>query len=132
MAGLVVLDAGALIALHDSDDAHHEWAMQLFRETIIFDLAMPVLTYAEALVHPTRAGRAKRFDANVQGLGVQLQPLEIHDGAELARLRVKTGLKMPDAAVLHLALKLKASIATTEKALAEEARKLSVGVFQPS
>ena len=132
MAGVVVLDAGALIALHDSDDAHHEWAMQMFREIIIFDLAMSVLTYAEALVHPTRAGKAKRFDANLQGLGVQLQPLETHDGAELAKLRVKSGLKMPDAVVLQLALKLKASIATPDKGLAQEARKLSVGVFQPS
>lgn len=132
MAGVVVLDAGALIALQDSDDTHHDWAMQMFRDTIIFDLAMPVLTYAEALVHPTRAGKAKRLEANIQGLGVQVQPLEIHDGAELAKLRVKTGLKMPDVVVLHLALKLKASIATPDKALAQEARKLSVGVFQPS
>lgn len=132
MAGLVVLDAGALIALHNSEDPHHNWAVQMLSHTIEFDLAMSALTYAEVLVHPTKAGKAELFVQNIDGLGMTVHETTSKDAIEISVLRVKTGLKMPDVVVLQLAAKLNASLATTDKALASAARTLSIGVFQPN
>lgn len=132
MAGVVVLDASALIALFDSSDSHHDWALKMFRDTVEFDIALSALTYAEILVHPVRAGRESDFERSVKGLGADLLPITADAGIQLAQLRAQTSLKMPDVAVLHSALRATGSIATTDKGLAAAARKLSVGVFQPS
>jgi predicted nucleic acid-binding protein len=132
MAGVVVLDAGALIALHSSRDPHHRWALSMFSETIAFDLAMNALTYAEVLVHPTKAGQQAKFEKSVGGLGIVVGAISEKDASAIAELRVKTNLKMPDAVVLHEAIKSGAAVATTDKLLAAHARKLSLGVFQPS
>lgn len=121
MAGVVVLDASALIALHDSGDRHHAWARQMFIDTIDSNLAMSALTYAEVLVHPTRAGKAGQFQDSVAGLGIDVRDVSAESATDIARLRAQTSLKMPDVLVLHLAQGLGASLATTDRALANEA-----------
>jgi predicted nucleic acid-binding protein len=131
MAGVVVLDASALIALFDSSDSHHDWALKMFRDTVEFELALSVLTHAEVLVHPVRAGRESDFERSLHGLGADLLPLTADSGAQLAQLRAQTSLKMPDVVVLYEAHRMSGSIATTDKGLAAAARKLSVGVFWP-
>lgn len=131
MAGVVVLDASALIALFDSADPHHNWALKMFRDTVEFDLALSVLTHAEVLVHPVRAGREPDFERGVQGLGAELIPLAAGSAVQLAQLRAQTSLKMPDVVVLYEALNAAGSIATTDKGLAAAARTLSIGVFTP-
>jgi predicted nucleic acid-binding protein len=131
MAEVVVLDASTVIALYDSKDKNHSWALELFRETISFDLVMPSLTYAEVLVHPIRSRKQKSFEKGIAGLGIRIHGLEASEATCLAQIRAKTNLKMPDAIVLFTALEAKAAIATTDKSLALSARKLSVGVFQP-
>lgn len=132
MASVVVLDAGALIALHSSKDPHHQWALGMFSDTVTSDWAMNPLTYAEVLVHPTKAGQKAKFEKSIKGLGITLGVISPEDAEKIAGLRVKTGLRMPDVVVLHEALKLEAAIATTDKSLALQARKLSLGVFQPA
>lgn len=132
MAGVVVLDASALIALYDSKDAHHLWALEMFRDTLSFELMMPVLTYAEVLVHPIRANLRSRFEKSIRGLGISFSELLAEDTLRLAELRVETKLRMPDVVVLHQALKTSGSLATTDKGLALAARKLGLGVFQPN
>ena len=131
MAGLVVLDASALIALHDSEDRHHTWARGIFLETIDAALSMSVLTYAEVLVHPTRAGKVAEFERNIAGLGIEIVTVAADDGPALAHLRASTSLKMPDVIVLHLAAGLGASLATTDRELAGEAALLGVTVLEP-
>lgn len=130
MAGVVVLDASALIALHDSHDRHHTWARGMFLDTIDATLAMSVLTYAEVLVHPTRAGKAE-FEQNIAGLGIERVTVGAEDAPALAHLRASTSLKMPDVIVLHLAAGLGASLATTDRELAGEAALLGVTVLEP-
>ena len=130
MAGVVVLDASALIALHDSKDRHHTWARGMFLDTIDATLAMSVLTYAEVLVHPTRAGKAE-FEQNIAGLGIERVTVGAEDAPALAHLRASTSLKMPDVIVLHLAAGLGASLATTDRELAGEAALLGVTVLEP-
>lgn len=132
MAEIVVLDASTVIALYDSKDLNHKWSLQLFRETVAFELVMSSLTYAEALVHPIRSGKQKAFEKGVSGLGIKIQGINPGDAVKLAQIRANTKLKMPDAIVLATALELEAAVATTDKSLASAARKLSVGVFQPN
>ena len=131
MAGLVVLDASALVALHDSEDRHHTWARGIFLETIDATLAMSVLTYAEVLVHPTRAGKVAEFERNIAGLGIEIVTVAADDGPALAHRRASTSLKMPDVIVLHLASGLGASLATTDRGLATEAALRGVSVLEP-
>jgi predicted nucleic acid-binding protein len=131
MAGVVVLDASALIALHDSEDRHHTWARGMFLDTIDATLAMSVLTYAEVLVYPTRAGKVAEFEQNIAGLGIELVTVAADAGPALAHLRASTSLTMPDVIVLHLAAGLGASLATTDRELADEAALRGVTVLEP-
>lgn len=131
MANLVVLDASALIALASSKDPHHAWALEMFRETASFELQMNALTQAEVLVHPARAGKLEKFLKMIGDLGLEIAPLEAVDSSRLATIRATTNLKMPDAVVLHQAIKANASIATTDQKLAKVAKSKGLGVFSP-
>lgn len=131
MAGIVVLDAGVLIALSSESDAHHEWAMGVFLHTLSQELSMSALTYAEVMVHPTKAGKADEFQERLAGLHLQVRPCDQSDVADLATLRVESGLRMPDAVVLHESLRLGATLATTDNRLSREARKRGVLALSP-
>lgn len=132
MAEIIVLDASALIALASSKDPHHEWALKMFRDTANFELQMNALTQAEVLVHPARAGKMDRFIKSISELGLDITPVEPGDSKKLANIRASTSLKMPDAVVLHHAIKVSGSIATTDEQLAKVAKTHRVGVFSPS
>lgn len=131
MAGIVVLDAGVLIALSSESDAHHEWAMGMFLHTLSQELSMPALTYAEVMVHPTKAGKADEFQQRLAGLHIQVRPCDQSDVADLATLRVDSGLRMPDAVVLHESLRLGATLATTDQALMRKAAQLGIEMLTP-
>jgi predicted nucleic acid-binding protein len=131
VAGIVVLDAGALIGLFDRFDPHHKWAMEMLRDTSSLDLATSALTYAESRVQPARAGKQSRYESAFHSLGAKIYPLEPEYASDLAKIRSDTGLKMPDAVVLQLTLQLGAELATTDKLLAKVAHGLKIGVFQP-
>lgn len=131
MAGIVVLDASALIALSTTKDVHHDWAVDFFVETAGAELCISTLTLAETLVHPTKASRVEQFLVNQLTLGLRAIAIKQDEAVELAHLRVSTGLKMPDAIVLHTALTQSAALATTDKTLATAADRLGVRVFQP-
>lgn len=131
MAEVVVLDASALIALVSSSDPHHKWALEMFRDTASFDLQMTALSQAEALVHPARNGKLDKFMKTFSALALVVTPIEGSDASKLATLRATTTLKMPDACVLHQAMKVKGSIATTDNQLAQAAKSKGIGVFSP-
>lgn len=131
MAQVIVLDTSALIALASSKDPHHNWALEMFRDTASFDLQMTALTKAEVLVHPARAGKLEKFLKLVDGLGIATTSIEETDSKDLANLRASTGLKMPDVVVLHQAKKVKGSIATTDQRLVRVAKENNIGVFHP-
>jgi predicted nucleic acid-binding protein len=128
MASVVVLDAGTLIALYDSRDAHHEWAVDLFLSTARFTFAISALTYAEVMVHPARARRLDDFVAGVSGLQLDIHSVDAADAEAIAQLRNTTGLRMPDVCVLHCALAFSAILATTDSKVARVARDLGVTV----
>lgn len=117
----VVLDASVLIALVNGDDAHHDWAVSFLLEIVEEELCISALSLAEALVYPTKAGRAADFQRSISGLDLDVAPVSAEVAAELADIRVRSGLKLPDAAVLHLALSRNAALATTDARLAGQA-----------
>lgn len=103
----------------------------MFRDTESFELQMSALTQAEVLVHPARAGKLEKFLKLIRGLGLEITPIEEADASKLASIRSNTNLKMPDAVVLHQALKVNGSIATTDNKLAQVAKAKGLGVFKP-
>ncbi len=127
-----MLDASALIALVSSQDVHHHWAIEMFRDTASFELQMSSLTQAEVMVHPARAGQLKKFQKVLSSLGLKITPIEPDDSASLATLRAKTSLKMPDVAVLRQAMKVNGTVATTDQKLAQAAKDLGFGAFHPN
>lgn len=132
LARVVVLDASALIALVSSQDAHHNWAMEMFRDTASFDLQMSCLTQAEAMVHPAREGQVEKFQKMINSLGLEITSIESTDSASIALLRARTSLKLPDIAVLNQAMKVNGTVATTDQKLALAAQSLGCAVFHPS
>jgi predicted nucleic acid-binding protein len=131
LAEVVVLDASALIALLSSKDPHHKWAIEMFRDTASFELQMTALSQAEAMVHPARSGKLDKFQKMLISLGLAVTSIDSSDASKLATLRATTTLKMPDACVLHQAMKVSGSIATTDSQLAKVAKSKGVGVFSP-
>lgn len=131
MAGVAVLDASALIALYSSSDKHHQWALDMFHETVALRLEMTVLSFAEVLVHPTRQGKREKFLASISGLGLEIVELPQDAATELANLRNETNLKMPDVVVLQHALKVGGTLATTDRKLAAAASELGLAVSSP-
>ncbi len=132
MADIVVLDASALIALLSSEDPHHDWAVQMFIDTVAWNYQMTALNEAEAMVHPTRLGKLEGFLSSLEGLRIKVATTEDSDTAGISKIRATTNLKMPDALVLYQAEKVQGAIATTDTELARVARSRSMGVFSPS
>lgn len=114
---MIVLDAGLLIAHLDADDVHHLATRGFLEEFEEFDFGANVLSIAEAIVHPTRSGRALEvLDALVQ---LELIRLETPGAAAaaIAEARASTGLGMPDVVVLNSAELIGAELATTDRRL---------------
>lgn len=128
---MIVLDAGALIALINERDAHHVWARELFTSTTGEEWVISSLNLAEVMVHPVRAGKAEEFMRGIEGLRLRVEGTQPAHATELARLRAETSLKMPDVIALHLASGLSASLATVDRRLAEKASEFGCAVHAP-
>ena len=129
---MIVLDASALIALLDDHDVHHDWALQMFLDTVAEDLSISVVNFAEVLIHPVKAGRSEEFLENIHGLGLTVHGVDSEDALSLATMRATSGLRMPDVIAVNLALRLDATLATTDISLRKVAEEASVKVLQPA
>lgn len=132
MAGVVVLDANVLIALFDSADAHHEWALQFMLDHVDAEFSLSALTWAECLVHPARSGTLDRFIELVAPLQLDIEEFTELDAVQLAQIRSDHRLRMPDAVVLHTAMRRRATIATNDAALAQAAQSAGVRTVSAS
>lgn len=130
MAGLVALDASVLIALVNGADEHHETARRLFTDTLEAELCISALTFAEVLVHPVRNDLGSAFLESISGLGLEVHALTSEQTLRLAEIRARSGLRMPDASVLHLAVETGATLATFDTQLAASAQAFGVSVYQ--
>lgn len=128
---MIVLDASVLIAHLDGTDPHHEAALGLLLAGADdeFAFAASVVTIAEVLVAPARAGRLADAEGALRTLGVEAVPLGGDAPARLAQLRVDTGLRMPDCCVLLAAQDTGRSLATFDDRQATRARTLGLRVL---
>ena len=116
---MIVLDASLLIAYLSTSDPHHQGSLTILAEHAAEPLATPALTLAETLVGPARAGRATDVLEALSTL--ELTVIQDVEPATLAALRASSGLRMPDAVVLHTALRHTAALATFDERLAAAA-----------
>jgi len=119
---VIVLDACVLIAHLDATDAHHERASALLLDAADEPLGASLISLAEVLVGPARAGQLDRATAALHQLEVTSVPLGENAPARLAVLRAGTSLKLPDCCVLLAAEQTHGAVATFDDRLATEAR----------
>jgi predicted nucleic acid-binding protein len=131
MAGLVVLDASFLIALWKDREIHHAWAIDQLGELAADEFVTPALTLAEVLVRPVLEGTVERLLENISTLGVKVLEMKSEAAQGLATTRSATGLKMPDALVVHEALTLSGQLATSDRTLKIRAEGLGIKVISP-
>ena len=133
MAEVIVLDASLLIAHLDGGDLHHDraTAVLLSAATDSEELAASPITLAEVLVGPARAGRLDQALAALRQLGVVSVDLPPDAPAQLAGLRIATGLKLPGCCVLLAAMQTGASVATFDAAVASAATRTGLLLRTP-
>lgn len=124
---MIVLDASVLIAFLAPGDPHHAAARDVLAGHEDF-VAHPI-TLAEALVRAERAGRLDEVSARFTTLGVTEAGRHPGEPARLARLRVATGLKLPDCCVLMTAEVTARVLATFDPRLAAVARARAIEVL---
>jgi predicted nucleic acid-binding protein len=130
--GLTVLDAGVVIAVLDSADAHHAAAVQSLSDAAERGdrFVVPASAYAEVLVGPFRAspGAPDIVDAFLGRLGADIAPADAEIARRAAQLRARHGsLQLPDALVVATADHLEADVVLTTDSGWPTARALGVG-----
>ena len=126
---LTVLDASIVIAVLDSENAHHAAARAglASRVDALDTFVLPVSAYAETLVGAFRSGDAAvaTVEAFLDALPVRIEPATPNIGRHAARLRAEHGgrLPLPDAFVVATAMELRA-----ERLLTTDRRWPGVGV----
>ena len=120
--GVIVIDAGVIIAILDAADAHHAAARAALQAALAdgADLVLPASAYAEILVAPFRRspGAAATVDSLVDALPASVQPVTRPIARAAAQLRARHGakLRLPDALVVATAQELGAqSLLTTAR-----------------
>ncbi|HLI59362.1 MAG TPA: PIN domain-containing protein [Solirubrobacteraceae bacterium] len=111
MADLTIVDASVLLAHFDARDPHAAEAREILAEAD--ELAASTITLAECLVGAVAAGRLEEALQAIADLEIAEVPLPRGSAATLARLRVETGLRMPDCCVLHAAAVSQANAVAT-------------------
>ena len=108
--GLSVVDTSVLVAFLEATDSHHAAAVaELTRVRANHDIVISTVVYAEVLVGPSQRGPkeeavAEAFLSTIGGVETVSVPI----ARRAARLRARTGLKLPDAVVIATGLELDA------------------------
>lgn len=127
---MVVLDASALIALLDVDDAHHASITARLDGQLHARWLISSLTLAEVMVRATAdPDLMAELGEEIADLQIEVVPLLDTDTESLAALRGHTRLKMPDCCVALVAQNAGAAIVTTDETLRERAREIGIRVL---
>jgi predicted nucleic acid-binding protein len=116
--GAVALDASVAIGFLDPTDVHHERAVASLRETDRDELVIAASAYSEILVWPLAKGHADLVEEFIDGLRVEVVPLDRAIARGAAELRAEHGaLRLPDAVVLATARHRDAALLTFDERL---------------
>jgi predicted nucleic acid-binding protein len=126
---VIVIDASVLIAHFDARDAQHKRAVHALNTAGGEVLGANVITIAEVLVGPARAGRLDDARVALRDLGVNDLDLPTDAATRLATLRARTNLRLPDCCVLLSAQREHASLLTFDERLGERAKRIGVSVL---
>lgn len=129
---MITLDASVLIAHLAGNDRHSGAARSILRQTAGAALLVHPLTLAEVLVGGVNVGREHAMLAELDAMGLTAADGGSDQSLRLARLRVSTGLKLPDCCVLDTALSNRTRLATFDSALAGAARDVGIAVLETS
>ena len=118
--GLIVLDAGPRIAVLDGDDTQHGAAIAALAGARGSGdpMVLPVSSYAELLVGPTRQGpeAVAVVDEFLIEIPIVVEALTSEISRIAARLRAGTSLRRPDAVVIATAIYVDSSeLITTDR-----------------
>ncbi len=117
--GAVALDTSVAIGFLDPADAHHERAVSDLREHDRSTLMMPASAFSETLVRPLATGHADLVERFVDGLRIEIVPLDRTIARRAAELRAEhPALRLPDAMVLATADLREAGLLTFDDRLA--------------
>lgn len=117
--GVVVLDAGVIIAILESADAHHGAARAAVRDALDRgdQLCLPVSAYAAALVRPFVSGgeAADTVDHFLDEMPATVEAATRDIARRASELRAEHGrsLRLPDALVVATAIDRGASLIVT-------------------
>jgi predicted nucleic acid-binding protein len=128
---VIALDASVVIAHLASHDVHHAAASRFFREHLDDDFIVHTLNLTEIMVGPVRAGREAAASHGIAMLGI-IEWVPPPGAERLARLRVESGLKLPDACVLDAALQTGAALASFDTRLLAAAEAMGVVALRPT
>lgn len=103
---VVVFDSDVLIGFLSADDNHHVAAVEEMRRAYQPGIRRWVcsVNYAEILVGPLATGQGDVVDRMLVGLGIETMQVDMALARSAAEVRVKTGLKLPDAFALATAV----------------------------
>ena len=127
---MIILDAGVLIAHATVTDVFHAEATTLLLDAAGEPFATSVITMGEALVRYAMVGQADTALEGFHRLGVEVLEIPPSASVELAELRHRVALRMPECCVLYIAQKHAATaIATFDERLGRTARHLGFTVL---
>jgi predicted nucleic acid-binding protein len=121
----LILDTSVLIGLLDTEDSHHDRAVDEIDQADRgnHELLTPATAYSEALIAFARAGRVKDAREAIASMGIAVVPLTAPIAERAAELRAQhDALRLPDALVLATAQKHGGSLLTYDQRLAQTAR----------
>lgn len=122
----LILDASVLIGLLDTEDSHHDRAID---EVELADragqqLLTPASAYSEALIAFARAGRVSDAREAIASMGITVVPHTTPIAERAAELRARhDSLRLPNALVLATAAEHNGALLTYDHRLAGTARR---------
>lgn len=125
-----MLDANALIARCDEEDASHRRAVELIDHHEWDEFLTSAVTLAEVLVRPARDRWADACRDYIDDMHVLIVPIEDEDAPGIAALSATHRLKSADAAVLHSAIMTSDALVTFDRRLARVAEAIGFPVIE--
>lgn len=107
--GVVVFDSDVLIGFLNSDDVHHNDAIERVRASMVPGIRrlLCAVNYAEIMVGPVRAGTHDRVEQMLVQFNIETITVDMALANRAAAVRARTNLKLPDAFALATAIHAK-------------------------